>query len=57
MGARKTGGSNHRAHDSKRAKDMAAAGVKRTTFRDPITNRIVPIGTVPGTNQRGKDWE
>jgi hypothetical protein len=27
---------------------MAKDGVKRTTFRDPITNKIVPIGTYPG---------
>lgn len=31
---------------------MAAKGVKRTTFRDPITNNIVACGTVPGTKSK-----
>jgi len=40
MSAKKSGGSAGR----QRAKD----GVKRTTYRDPITNKIVPIGRYPG---------
>lgn len=28
---------------------MAAHGVKRTTFRDPITNQMRALGTYPGT--------
>jgi len=30
------------------AAQMAKDGVKRTTYRDPITNKRVPIGVVPG---------
>lgn len=50
MGAKKTGGtaSRRRAADSARAAQMAKDGVRRTTYRDPITNLIVPIGSVPG---------
>jgi len=50
MGARKTGGTagRRRAADSKRAAQMAEQGIKRTTFRDPITNKIIPIGQYPG---------
>jgi len=33
---------------------MAAHGVRRTTFRDPITNNIVAMGTVPGTKNKAK---
>lgn len=34
---------------------MAAKGVKRTTFRDPITNKMVACGTYPGTNSKKKE--
>lgn len=55
MAARKDGGSagRQRARDSAHAAFMAKMGVKRTTFRDPITNKIVGIGTYPG-GQGGK---
>lgn len=50
MGAKKSGGtaSRQKAKNAKMAADMARAGVQRTTYRDPITNRIVPIGRAPG---------
>lgn len=50
MGAKKAGttAGRRRAADSKRAAQMAADGIKRTTFRDPITNKIIPIGQYPG---------
>ena len=56
MGAKKTGGgaTNRRAADVARAAYMAKHGVKRTTFRDPITNNIVACGTYPGTKTRIK---
>jgi len=57
MGAKKTGGTagRRRAADQARAAYMAAKGIKRTTFRDPINNNnIVACGTIPGTKQRGK---
>jgi hypothetical protein len=47
-GAKKTGGSNRRARDSAFARAMAVAGVKRTTFRDPITGAIRAVGSYPG---------
>lgn len=55
MAAKKTGGTagRRRAADSARAAYMAAHGVKRTTFRDPITNNIVACGTYPGTKRKG----
>jgi hypothetical protein len=58
MSAKKTGGSagRQRAADSARASFMAAQGVKRTTFRDPITNQIVACGTVPGTKNKQDAW-
>jgi hypothetical protein len=31
---------------------MAKHGVKRTTFRDPITYAIVSMGTYPGTKSK-----
>lgn len=40
--------SNKRNRDKSRAAYMKAHGVGRTTFRDPITNKIVPIGAYPG---------
>ncbi len=50
MAAKKTGGTagRRRAKDSAAAAQMAKDGVKRTTYRDPITNKIVPIGRYPG---------
>lgn len=50
MGAKRSGGTSSRLRNKnqKMAADMAAAGVKRTHYRDPITNKLVPIGTVPG---------
>jgi hypothetical protein len=50
MSAKKSGGSagRQRAKDSAAAAQMAKDGVKRTTYRDPITNKIVPIGRYPG---------
>jgi hypothetical protein len=44
MGAAKQKAQRDREH----AAFLAKKGVKRTTFRDPITNRMVPIGTIPG---------
>ena len=54
MGAKKSGGTagRKRAKDSAMAAQLAKDGVKRTTYRDPITNKIVPIGTYPGKNNR-----
>ena len=45
MSAHKTGGtaSRKRAKDSKMASDMARAGVKRSTMRDPITHNLIGI--------------
>lgn len=56
MAAKKGGGGlgRRRAADQSRAAYMAAHGVKRTTFRDPITNAIVACGTVPGTRNKHK---
>jgi hypothetical protein len=53
MAARKDGGSagRRRAADSARASYMAAHGVTRTTYRDPITNKMRAIGTYPGTTK------
>ena len=34
--------------NSAMAKMMAKLGVKRTSYRDPISGKIVPIGTYPG---------
>jgi hypothetical protein len=50
MGAKKTGGtaSRKRNKDSAMAAQMAKDGVRRTTYRDPITYKIVPIGRYPG---------
>lgn len=51
MGAHKSSmgsGKQKQMRDKARAAWMAKKGIKRTTFRDPITNRMVPIGTVPG---------
>ena len=39
-----------RASDIKRAAFMAKHGVKRTTYRDPITNVMRAVGTYPGVN-------
>lgn len=52
MGAKKTGGTagRRRQKDSAAAAQMAKDGVVRRTYRDPITNKLVPIGTVPGKN-------
>jgi hypothetical protein len=54
MSAKKTGGTagRRRAADQARAAYMATHNVKRTTFRDPITNNIVACGTVPGTKRK-----
>jgi hypothetical protein len=50
MAAKKTGGTagRRRAADSAMAAELARRGVKRTSFRDPITNKLVPMGTYPG---------
>lgn len=52
MAAKKTGGTGNRLKNanSARAAFMAAHGIKRMTFRDPITNVIRPIGSYPGMN-------
>ena len=60
MSARKGGGGlgRRRAADQARAAYMAAKGVKRTTFRDPITNQMRALGTYPGTVKgKSKDNE
>ncbi len=56
MSARKSkiAGANRRNADVARAAYMAAHGIKRTTFRDPITNQMVACGTYPGTKSRAK---
>ena len=56
MAAKKGGGGlgRRRASDQARAAYMVAHGVRRTTFRDPITGSIVAIGTVPGTKNKAK---
>ena len=53
-GAVKTGSGDpgHKARNSAMAAYMAKHGVKRTTFRDPITNNIVVMGTIPGTGRK-----
>lgn len=50
MSAKKTGGTGNRLKNANQARAafMAAHGIKRTTFRDPITNAIRPIGAYPG---------
>lgn len=50
MSTRKGGGGlgRRRAADQARAAYMAVKGVKRTTFRDPITGSMRPIGSYPG---------
>ena len=49
-GAVKTGSGDpgHKAKNSAMAAYMAKKGIRRTTFRDPITYKIVPMGTYPG---------
>lgn len=56
MSAKKsaTSAGRQRAADSARAAFMAAKGIKRTTMRDPITNRMVPIKARGSEN--GKIW-
>lgn len=39
---------NKRNRDKARAAYMKAHSVVRTTYRDPITNQMRPIGTYPG---------
>jgi hypothetical protein len=57
MSTKKSGGGlgRRRAADQARGAYMALHNVKRTTFRDPITNNIVACGTVPGTMNKHKD--
>lgn len=54
MSAKKTGGTagRNRAKNSAMAAALAKQGVKRTTFRDPITYGIVSVGTYPGTRKK-----
>lgn len=49
-GAQKTGSGDPggKRKNSEMAAYMAKHGVKRTTMRDPITNRMVACGTYPG---------
>lgn len=56
MSAKKTGGTagRNRAKNSAMAAMLAKQGVKRTTFRDPITNNIVACGTIPGTKRKAQ---
>jgi len=56
-GAQKTGSGDpgHKRKNSEMAAYMAKHGVKRTTFRDPITNNIVPMGRIPGTKQNHRE--
>lgn len=55
-GAVKTGSGDpgHKARNSKMAAFMAKHNIRRTTFRDPITYAIVPIGTYPGTKSKAR---
>lgn len=50
MSARKSGGTagRRRAADSAMAAQLAKDGVKRTTFRCPITYKMLPVGAYPG---------
>ena len=50
MSARKSGGTagRRRAADSAMAAQLAKDGVKRTTFRCPITYKMLPFGAYPG---------
>lgn len=50
MATRKGGGGlgRRRAADQARAKFMADHGIKRTSYRDPITGSMKPVGTYPG---------
>lgn len=45
----KVSSTNRRNADVARAAYMAAHGVKRTTYRDPILNTMRACGTYPGT--------
>lgn len=59
MGAKKTGGgaANRRNANIAMAVYMAKHNIKRTTHRDPITNKIVANGTYPGTSGgKGPAW-
>ena len=49
-GAQKTGSNDPggKRKNSEMAAYMAKHGIKRTTFRCPITSKIVPMGSVPG---------
>ena len=42
----------HKNKNRAMAAHMAKMGVKRTTFRCPITSQLVPIGTYPGMKGR-----
>lgn len=55
MSAKKTGGTagRRRAADQARAAYMAEHNIRRTTFRDPITNKIKPIGSPIGVGIKG----
>lgn len=51
MSARKSGAAaagRRRAADSVMAAQLAKDGVKRTTFRCPITYKMLPVGAYPG---------
>jgi len=54
MSAKKSGGSlgRRRAADQARASFMALHNVKRTSYRDPITGAMRPIGTYPGVKTK-----
>jgi hypothetical protein len=54
MSAKKSGGSlgRRRAADQARAAFMVKHNIKRTTYRDPITGAMRPIGTYPGVKNK-----
>lgn len=56
MSAKKTGGTagRRRAADQARAAYMAAHNVRRTSFRDPITGSMRPLGSYPGMSSKVK---
>lgn len=55
-GAQKTGSGDpgHSNKNKAMAAYMAKKGIRRATYRDPITYGIVPIGTYPGMPRKSE---
>lgn len=49
MSTKGASSNNRRNKNIKMAALMAKQGIKRTSYRDPITGGMRPIGTYPGT--------